>query len=450
MRMNVLTKKIIKPVVLFLVSSGYFSIVLADNHLCGDGQVIEGDSGDNIIRVRPQGLVEVDYSALQWAVDNVSSGGTVELCEGTFNLGLGYEKRSITVSKGIHIEGKKIADEWKTVIKGGGSLHGIIPDPEIGPILIASESDFNPVSIKNVWMRDWTSEAVYITGCNGFSLEDSKLSHPITGLPLLTTYFIHAVFSLNSTSRGEFILRNNHVDLTWLSGTKPHDTQFTGIYGPPGPAYTKIDISNNTIITNDEAIELIANDAGEPSQIFIENNDISVDFDVDGIWPNHYALLFASNKNVDFVMIRNNRINMKNSMNLSVPVLDAMGAIHFTGDNFYLADNEVHFNDFDGTGIRIGNLGNLGIIDLGTSMNNSLIENNIFTGSLTGPAIEFTSYWLNSSQNNIFRLGSSFAELDTDTTIQNISTRACNNTFEGDTGRVVGNINRRCPRFWWR
>ncbi len=413
-----------------------------NDSLCKLGPSIEGKTGDMTIRVRPLRNVQDDHYNLQWAADNVASGGTVELCEGVFYLGEGDRKKTVTITKGIKLEGKKINGEWLTTIKGGGSPFGLIPDPEIGPFLVSNTQDPCPSIFKKIWLRDWTSEAIFINGCNGFTLDNCKLSHPVVGPPGLGFLFIHAIFAYGSDSKGEFVVKNNMVDLLSYFGEKPHDSQLLGIFGPPSPAFTKIWIANNTVVGNDECFEVIGNDSGtQSSEIIIENNTVDINFDVGGRWPNHFAFLIFNNKNTSQVRIENNRVKIANSI---PPAHGGMGAFAFGGDNFLVRDNLIDFKDFDGTVIQLGFNGVFGPMIFGSSLSNSVIENNTFSGSVQGPALLFAGGVFNRSHNNIFKFGDSLTDLGTDVTIQTSFTRACDNIFEGNTGIIKGKLDEEC------
>ncbi|GLS24308.1 hypothetical protein [Marinibactrum halimedae] len=410
---------------------------------CGEGPIVE--EYNERIRIRPQGIVSTDTDNLQWAVNNVIPGGTIELCEGEFYLGEGNERRTVTITQGVKLTGVKIDGEWLTTIKGGGSAYGLIPDPYIGPFLIDSANDSNAVIFEHIWLRDWLSEAIFIESCNGFQLLESKVTHPVVsgyGYPFGYTNFIHAILARNSESTGEMIVTDSYADLTWQYGLKPHDTNFVTAFGLPATAFTKIEVSRNTIISNDEAIELTANNAGIPSEVIIEDNDITVDFDIEGNWPLHFALFIAGNENTDVVSIKNNNLTLSNTSRAGI--LDAMGAMILTGENFDVVNNRFHFNDFDGKAIQIGNLGNLLLVDFGSSLYNSAFSDNQFSGEMTDIGIDFTGLLSNRSRGNLFLLGDSLSDVTPNRTIDTFGTRACNNIFEGELGNTRGNLNRRC------
>lgn len=426
-------------------SADVYSILEKGDALCGVGEAREVFDDAAWIRLRPQENVEADFNNLQWAVDNVASGGTIELCEGEFYLGENTERKTVTITKGVRLSGKKHDNEWVTIIKGGGSERIGLPDPMIGPFLVKSENDLNPVKFHQVWLRDWTSEAIVVEGCNGFYFEDSKLTHPVVsglGYPFGATHFIHAILTLNPTSQGELVVRNNDVDLSWQYGLKPHDTNFVTAFGLPATAFRLMDISHNHIVTNDEAFEITANDAGVPSVISIENNDIVANFDVEGNWPLHFAVFVAGNRNTDLVSIKHNRLTLSNQFEPSAT--DAMGAFILTGENVEVTDNHIQFDDFSGKAFQVGNLGNLLLVDFGSDLTNSLIADNWISGELSGPGLHFTGRLRNRSTGNIFDLNTSLAQATQGVTVDILGARACRNRFEGDLGTVRGDLSRRC------
>lgn len=437
----------------------------ADDALCGPGLSIEGNSGSSHIRLRPENLADRDAPNLQWAVDNIASGGTIELCEGTFHLGEGTEQRSVTIGKGVTLEGKKVNGDWLTVVEGGGRRYGKVPDPDIGPFLVSSASDPNPVKFSKVWLRKWLSEAVYVEGVNGFTFDDSKLTDPVVGiksLRLLNKRFIHAIVGTGQSSKGEFIVTNNDVNLNgdWSQSYQPADVQFMGVYGLPKPAFSKIVVSGNKIVSPDEAIEILSNDAGMPASIFVEDNDINVNFSVgggsvfSGDWfPGHYAILVTGNRNTPGVYIRRNRIVVANTMPAPGFLVsiggDSMGAIAVNGSNFRVEDNTIHLDNLEGHAFVIGGYGKFPpfVLDVGTSLHDSVFRNNTLTGALKGDRalIKFRSdLTINHSRRNTFDITNSLNASVTVDSSGALALPVCGNNFTGDIRKIKGRAAKRC------
>ena len=451
--------------VLFALMSSTTSF--ANNVVCGAGPFVEGGNGSSHIRLRATSHADQDCPNVQWAVDNVASGGTVELCEGTFNLGEGSQQCSVTLRKGVTIEGKKVNGEWLTIVEGGGRRYGKAPDPDIGPFLVSSASDPNPVTFRNVWLRKWLSEAVYIEGVNGFTFDDSKLSDPVVGrrsTVLLFKRFIHAIVGIGGSSKGEFVVTNNDVNLNgdWEQSYRPSDVQLTGIYGLPAPAFSKIVVSHNKIVSPDEAIEILSNDAGQPASIYVEDNDINVNFSVGGgsvfsseWFPGHYAILVTGNKNTPGVYVRRNKIVVANSMPapgfLASIGGDSMGVLGLNGSNFLVEDNTIHLENLEGHAFVIGGYGKFPpfVLDVGTSLYDSVFRNNTFTGSIKGEyaLIKFRSdIARNFSRCNTFDIANS---LNASVTVDSKGLRAANvggNSFTGDIRRIKGHAASPCQQ----
>lgn len=426
------------------------------SELCGDGPEMESIFEQNRIRIRPKANVQTDFANLQQAIDEIESGGVIELCEGEFFLGDNpFNRKTIQIKKGLTIKGVKSNGEWLTVIKGGGSIFapgsavfGIAPDIHAGPFIVNSLDD-NPVIFENVWLREWISEAVIVAAANGFHFIDSKITHPITlglGYPTFTTNFVHAILIFNPESTGELVVTDNEVDLTWFKGKKFHDVQFLALFGSPPTTFTDIEISRNHIITPDEAFELTANTPEEPSRIVIADNTIEANIEVYGIWPFKYPIFVANNSDTQYVRVDNNHLTLSNAPRMEGD--KDMGGFVLTGENFEVTNNHVDLNEFDGKLMQLGSVGNLLVVDFGASVMDSIFENNTFTGTAKGPGIEFSGGFQNKSRDNIFYLGTSMNDAvdgsGEGTGIDATFTRTCNNQFFGETGTIIGDPERPC------
>ena len=199
-------------------------------------------------------------------------------------------RKTVHIRKGVTLQGKYVDGARLTIVQGGGSLAGFLPDKFVGPFKVESHWDWShPVILDGLWMRDWISEAVFVVGCHGFTLTRSKVTHPIgigMGFPLMMTNYVHGILALHSTARGHFYVTNNEFNMTTVEGPLPDDNNAVSLYGFPRTAFSKIVLEDNLVYTPDEAFELLSNDPSEPCDIRIRNNEIHVDFDVvEGGWP---------------------------------------------------------------------------------------------------------------------------------------------------------------------
>ena len=153
--------------------------------------------------------------------------------------------------------------------------------------------------------------------------------------------------------------------------------------------------------------------------------------------------MIAGNLDTDEILIEKNKIAVTN---FSLKKVKDVGVFGITGDKFVIRDNDIRlYGDYGGSIFRIGNVGNVIVVDFGMSITNSLIEDNEINGSYLGPGIRFNGGCRNVSRNNTFRLGTSMAYNAEGYTIQNPrKTNVCENTWEGDLGLIDGYINRPC------
>lgn len=422
------------------------------DELCGEGPRIEYLNENTHIKVRPIGSAYWDYTHLQTAVDKVTPGGLVELCEGEFFLGDNASNwKTVYIRKGLTIKGKKINGQLKSIVIGGGSrwarksnVAGVSPDIHAGPFIVHS-IDTNPVNFEQVWLKEWISESIIVSAANGFSFTHSKITHPKTGgwgYPVGLTHFVHAILIFNKKSTGTLTVTDNDVDLTWYTGKKFHDVQFVTLFGSPSTTFSEINLSRNNIITPDEAFELTANNSATPSNITIADNNIHAHLDVKGNWPYHYPIFVAGNKNTASVRIENNTLNLSNHPRMSKD--KNIGAFVLTGNNFIVKNNTVNFDNFTGNIFDIGNLGNIVVVDFGISMNNGEFSGNTFTGKANGSGIRFFGGRRNTSTNNTFHLGDMIKHTTAKLLINAKKSNACGNTFIGETGGVLGTPDQDC------
>ena len=424
-----------------------------DYQACGPGsggdnpqpENISGSAGDARIEVTPLDAA-ADFDNLQWAVDNVAPGGTVKLCAGTFFLGEGSSRKTVVITRGITIEGVTSDDGFETVIRGGGGSEADFPSSESGGTLrIENTNDDNPNVFQGLWLREWTSEAIFITASAGFTLKDSRISHPIT-TQSGGTLFIHAIWSTGETARGDFTVENNIVEFDNYPYGLPHDEQLMGIFFSN---HSDIRIVGNLVQGHDEAFELIRNGyptgGGDPypdavsrpaSEIVIANNVLNLTHILPGTWAYNEALLIAANANTSEVRIDNNVITIRGTR---------MGhALAISGEGFRVRNNIINLEQYEGTSsagaIMIGMGFTFAAVGttLGGSLHDSVFESNIFTGSVSGPAILFNDPGdePNESHGNVIDVGVSLVMLDAEIGLE-IAAGVHDNTFAGDFGTVT-------------
>lgn len=399
---------------------------------CGKGPATEGEPGDDLIRVRPMNDVKEDVKNLQWAVDSVEAGGTVELCEGTFSLGDGVSepKNTIKITKGIYVIGIKESSEWKTIIQGASDdLDKAKAASDRGFFRISNQKDPNPNIFENLWMRGWTAEAVFIDAVQGFTIKNCRISNPVVDQASIGLHFIHAIYTSGKNTKGDFSAENNLVELGNYPGILPDDEQLLGVFFS---AHDNVRVVGNEITGLDEAIEILGNNSTDPSQIVVEGNTINISFELEDRWPGKNAILVGGNLNTSQVQIEDNEM-----------VVQGPGTvIGVSGENLSIRNNQVKLKEWNGlkpiSAFTIGlGRGEATGIKTGPSLVNSVIEDNDFSGSVEGPAVNLADVpeFPNLSHDNVIKLGDSIANLGAETTIY-IAPGAYDNTFEGKTGNV--------------
>lgn len=427
-----------------------FSVHGQGNGLCGPGSSIEVAADRRTVRVRPSGQAPTDRNLIASAIASVASGGVIDLCEGTFYLGEEDGSRTtVFVTKGVTFRGRYANGAWNTIVKGGGEdLAFFVPSTAIGAFFVNSASDPNPVIFDGVWIREWGAEGIVLFAVNGFVFRNSKITHPRvagSGFPLGVVNYVHGIMALNNECLGDFNVTNSHFDVTDYGPIQPSDSNAIALYGFPSTRFSRIVIENNDIRTNDEGIELHGNQPLGRSQIFIRNNRITAEYDVDYGWIGHYAILIAGNRNIDTFLVEDNVLTLRNGTFVEERFYFDTGAMSITGDNIVVRNNKITAENFAGMMIRIGNSGDFTIADFGSSIYDSLFENNEVTGLFKGVGVYFTGCARNQSRRNIFRLGSSFAKSGGRRPIvHNRCIQVCDNVWEGDLRFVNGALDTRC------
>ena len=354
-----------------------------------DPDHIHGKEGDSTIRLEARNDIS-DHRNLQWAFDHTAPGGTVELGSGTFFLGDGdaAPRKTAWMRRGLKVVGVKEGAIWRTIIRGGGEVMtpGVGGALESGPIRIKLEGDTHPVILEDIWFRDWACEVVFILACNGFEFRGCRISDPANASDPAKIRFVHALWTQGNDAPGNFIAEDNLVELGQYDGALAEDEQFMGIFTSN---HDNIRIVNNTIIGTDEAIEILMNRYGDtgvgdakaassPAEIVVSNNKIDVTGTPGARWGGSWAILVAGNLNVDRVRIENNHVTKRG---------EGWG-IGLSGANMEVIGNTFVFEEHNGKlipgAITIGGYPKLAGKEMGASLTNSVIRDNVYQGRVDG------------------------------------------------------------------
>jgi hypothetical protein len=447
--------KILNPYILTLAV--LFAVLGANPAYAADNpdpDHILGSSGDAAIELLPRNDID-DHRNLQWAFDNTKAGGTVTLAAGTFFMGDGDSapRKTAWMKRGLKIVGTKEGAIWRTVIRGGGAVlsPGVSGAMESGPIRVTLEGDDHPVILEDIWFRDWAGEVVFILSCNGFEFRGCRITDPANVANPDTTRFIHALWTQGNDARGDFIAENNLVEMGQYDGPMAEDEQFMGIFTSN---HDNIRIVNNTIIGTDEAIEILMNRHGDtgpgdskaatsPSEIIITGNTIDVTGTPGPRWGGSWAILIAGNLNVDRVLIADNDVTKRG---------EGWG-VGLSGANFEVRDNVFRFEEHKGKltpgAITIGGYPKLAGKFMGSSLTNSVIENNQFIGKVSKHGVFFMpggKGFENASTGNRIDVGDSLISLGAETTVT-LSQEMANNSFRGKYDTISDSASESSNKF---
>jgi len=397
-----------------------------------DKENISGSGGDAIISINPRGDI-LDYRNVQWALDYVKAGGTIKLGAGTFNFGDGKDipRKTAWVRKGCKVVGVKEGAIWRTTIHGGGEvlLPGVGGALEGGTFRVKLEDDDHPFILENLWFRHWSCEVVFILASNGFEFRSCRITDATNAADPSKTRFVHALWTQGPDAKGDFIADNNLVEMGQYDGPLAEDEQFMGIFTSN---HDNIRITNNTIITTDEAIEILMNRidpnaATSSCEIVVANNKIDVTGTPGPRWGGSWAILVAGNLNVDKVRIENNDVTKRG---------EGWG-VGLSGDNFNITGNTFRFEEHNGKlsigAITIGGYPKLAGQEMGASFNNSVIKDNTFEGKVDESGLFFMhggGEYINESKGNTIDIGDTLVNLGAKTTLT-LSKGIKDNTFRG-------------------
>lgn len=415
-----------------------------------DPQNVRPLEGNATIVLKPRND-ERDYRNLQWAVDNAAPGGTVQLGEGTFFMGDGVisPRRTVWIRQGLRITGKRNGDAWLSIVRGGGEqiTPGVGGSLESGPFRILNESDLNPSVFEDLWLRQWACEAIFVVACHGFEVRRCRISEPVNTTNEDTLRFVHALWSTGARARGDFIVEDNLVEMGGYDDRWPNDEQFLGLWYAN---HDNVRVTNNVIVGVDEAIEICGNRSGEdgkgkgaptsPAEMVISGNRIDLTQTLAPDWKGTYAFLIGGNLGMDAVRIENNDLTMRGKG----------WAFGLSGERLNITGNRVRFETHEGKdpagAVYIG-FGKLGRNDMGPSLIDSVFENNLFEGKVSGYAMQFGPSTdnvpgildtPNASRGNRIDLGDSLAKLGAKVTLE-ISKDVHGNTFKGALGTLRDN-----------
>jgi hypothetical protein len=402
---------------------------------------IIGTAGAGTIQVAPRGDAG-DYDNLQWAADNVAAGGRLELAAGTFFLGDAKTapKRTVLLRRGLTIAGQRGGDQWLTVVRGGGEGSCGPAGVESGPFHVINDADDHPTVLEDLWLREWTAEAVCIEAVRGFVFRRCRLSHPVNTAKEGSIRFVHALWTTGLRARGDFIVEGNQIELGGYDGPLADDEQFLGVFYSN---HDTVRVSDNVITGIDEAIEIIGNrvdrtargegpPARGPAEVVVTGNRIDVTQQPGERWPSTFAILVAGNQGADAVRIEDNDLRVRGKGY----------AFGLSGERLSVARNRVRFESFEGkdpAGVATIGFGQLAGLPMGSSLVDSVFEGNTFEGRVREIGIEFRALRegdANASRGNRFALGDSLAKLGAVSTIV-LPPGVRDNVFTGDTGTVV-------------
>jgi hypothetical protein len=402
---------------------------------------IAGAPGAATLEVAPRGDAG-DYDNLQWAADNVAAGGTIELGAGTFFLGDGKSapKRTVLLRRGLRLTGRRDGEAWLTVVRGGGEGTCGPSQIESGPFQVVNDADDHPTVFEDLWLREWTAEAVCIEAVRGFAFRRCRLSHPVNTTKEGAIRFVHALWTTGIRARGDFIVEGNLVELGGYDGPLADDEQFMGVFYSN---HDTVRVADNVITGIDEAIEIIGNrvdrtargegpPARGPAEVVVTDNSIDVTQQPGERWPSTFAILVAGNQGADAVRIEGNDLRVRGKGY----------AFGLSGDRLRVAGNMVRFESFDGkdpAGVATIGFGELAGLPMGSSLNDSVFEDNTFKGRVREVGIVLRpgrGGETNTSHGNRFALGDSLAKLGAATTIA-LPPGVHDNVFTGSTGTVV-------------
>jgi hypothetical protein len=398
-------------------------------------------AGSATLRVEPRGDA-ADFDNLQWAADNVAAGGTVELGAGTFFLGDGQTapRRTVLLRRGLRLAGQRGGGEWRTIVRGGGEGACGPGGIESGAFQVINDSDDHPTVIEDLWLREWAAEAVCIEAVRGFAFRRCRLSHPRNTAKEGAIRFVHALWTTGIRARGDFEASDNLVELGGYDGPLADDEQFMGVFFSN---HDTVRVAGNVITGIDEAIELIGNrvdrtgrgegpPARGPAEVVVTGNRVAVVQQPGERWPSTFAILVAGNQGADVVRIEDNDLDVRGRGY----------AFGLSGDRLRVARNRVRlagFGDETPAGAVTIGFGQLAGLPMGSSLNDSVFDENTFEGRVREAGIVFRAGGEgegNASRGNLFALGDSLAKLGAATTIV-LAPGMRDNVFSGDTGTVL-------------
>jgi hypothetical protein len=305
---------------------------------------------------------------------------------------------------------------------------------------VVNEVDQHPTVLEDLWLREWTAEAVCIEAVRGFVFRRCRLSHPVNTGKAGAIRFVHALWTTGIRARGDFIVEGNLVELGGYDGPLADDEQFLGVFYSN---HDTVRVADNVITGIDEAIEIIGNrvdrsargegpPARGPAEVVVTGNRIDVTQQPGERWPSTFAILVAGNQGADAVRIEDNDLRVRGPGY----------AFGLSGDRLRVARNAVRFESFEGkdpAGVATIGFGQLAGLPMGSSLDDSVFEGNTFAGKVREVGIAFRpgrDEDVNTSRGNRFSLGDSLAKLGAAATIV-LPPGVHDNVFTGDTGTVV-------------
>jgi parallel beta-helix repeat protein len=281
-------------------------------------QVLSGVSGHHILEVH-QDQPSAKYHSIQSAVDAAAPGDEVLVFSGVY-----HEAVQVT-TPGLTIEGARNA---KVVLEGSGqALNGISVEGAPGAPL-------NGFVLKNVTVRDYVDNGVFLIGVKNFALEN--------------------ISALNNGEYGLFPVLSTHGS---ISGSLARGSNDSGIYVGQS---SDISVSNNVAFDNVNGIEVENSSNVRTTFNVVGGNTVGILVDLlpaAVVAVPGYAPVESSSHNLvaHNLVIGNNRTNTASPDDIASVEPSGTGIAVIGGDHTIVRDNVVVGNAFTGIALLSGN-----------------------------------------------------------------------------------------------
>lgn len=355
------------------------------------------------------------------------------LLKGTFNFGLGTQRKTVTINRGVTIEGAPARpgrgpdtgapeeSEPNTtgvlplIIGGGlnqptGTCYGTF---STGAFRVQTTDTTRPVVIKHIRFEQFLANGIFVDACRDLEVSDCHFSEPVPGstdvLPAPPPQYgpgpitlISGIQAAGKNCRGHLSVLSNTCRFD-STQNPPDDEQFLACVQT---SFSSIQVIKNQITTRDDGVEIIFNGALEdptkpfPCAILLQNNTITINQLVDyNRWPGHSAILCCHN-GLDLNATESNTRILDNEITAKGQGV----GFTLTGEHFVLRDNILNQNPGPSStvadaAIMLGCDATLpGFSEnLGPSVNHSHIFHNRFSGKAS---FAFLTYQADSNEPN--------------------------------------------------